>query len=204
MKSVMVAASAAMGAGLFVGWRQQQTNARLRQERAAFGDHSAEIARLRAENPQLAQAAAEAEGYRDDAAELERLKEEAGALAERARTAKRQQELAAQAAAAEAATKVYDVAEVDRPPAPSGGARPVYPFDLRRAGVGGQAIVSFVVSANGEIEGVEGVSATHPEFQAAAIEAVKKMKFTAGQKAGLPVAVRVQIPIVFSLGTEKK
>lgn len=193
------------GGGLFVTWQQYQANARLREERAAFGDANGEIARLREENRRLAETAAEAESYRGDVAELERLKREAGALVERAQAAKRERELAAQsAAAAVGAAKIYNPAEVDQLPVTQARVRPTYPFDLRRAGVTGQAIVSFVVNADGEIQDVQGVSSTHPEFEASAIDAVKKWKFTAAQKAGLAVGVRMQVPIVFSLSQEKQ
>ena len=110
----------------------------------------------------------------------------------------------AAAAAAETETRIYDGAEVDQLPVPTQGSRPVYPPELRRAGVTGEAVVSFVVAANGVIQGVEGISATHPEFEAAAVEAVKKWKFTAGQKSGIPVGVRLQLPVVFSLNHENK
>ncbi|HWA11370.1 MAG TPA: TonB family protein [Opitutaceae bacterium] len=178
---------------------QRQLNARLANE-TETSDGQEEIARLQAENRRLAQVAQEVESYRSDVADLERLKQEAAALEERARAAEQQRAAAARAAASAAAdaATIYDISQVDQVPVATASVKPVYPFELRRAGVTGQAVVGFVVDASGQVQDVRGVSATHPEFEAAAVDAIKKWKFNAGQKAGIPVGVRVQVPIVFN------
>ena len=53
--------------------------------------------------------------------------------------------------AAAASTEIYAPAQLDLQPRPTFQARPQFPFAMRRAGVGGEVVVDFVISANGEM-----------------------------------------------------
>jgi len=85
------------------------------------------------------------------------------------------------------------------PPVPIGRAKPDYPFELRRDGITGEAIVEFIVNKEGKVSSAHVVRTTHPGFVAPAVEAVLNWKFKPGTKNGRKVATRMQVPIVFAL-----
>ena len=96
-------------------------------------------------------------------------------------------------------TRVYDPSELDRQPVPKFQARPQYPLGLRRAGVGGEAVVDFIVDPNGDVQKAYAIRSTHKEFAAAAVAAVSQWKFRPGRKGGQNLPTHMQVPIVFSL-----
>jgi outer membrane biosynthesis protein TonB len=49
---------------------------------------------------------------------------------------------------------------------------------------------------------VKAINATHPDFANEAVAAVRKMRFSAGEKAGVPVNVQTLMPIKFTLSGE--
>jgi TonB family protein len=61
-------------------------------------------------------------------------------------------------------------------------------------------VIEFVVDTQGKVRDAVAVSSTHPEFAAAAIEALNKSQFDPGQKGGESVNTRMKIPMVFSVG----
>jgi protein TonB len=93
----------------------------------------------------------------------------------------------------------YELSQLDQIPVARYQAKPVYPFELSRAGVTGEATVGFIVDSAGNVRNAYTVKSTHVEFGAAAVEAVNKWKFKPGQKGGVPVNTRMQAPIVFAL-----
>lgn len=132
-------------AGLLV---QTRSNAALRGDLASLRQENAALATLRAENRQLTRASAEVADLRNDDAELARLGEESAALQARAQQVTR----AEQRRRAELASKeVYDLDQLDVKPRATGQGRPQFPVAMRRAGVGGQVVVDFVIGANGEV-----------------------------------------------------
>jgi RNA polymerase sigma factor (sigma-70 family) len=189
---------------------QQRANATLRQEIAGFTSQSGQLPEMRRENQRLEETATEVEAYRRDAADIGRLRNEAGALVERLRTAARAPAITAGDLAkgrvstvAGSPATVYDLEQIDvKPVLISPSARPAYPFDLRRAGIAGQTLISFVVDAAGNTQEVKAINATHPDFANEAVAAVRKMRFSAGEKAGVPVNVQTLMPIKFTLSGE--
>jgi RNA polymerase sigma factor (sigma-70 family) len=180
---------------------QAETNAKLRDEVAALRQDSAAIDVLKAENRQLARGVAEGADLRRDDADFVRLQQEAVTLKARLQ----QLAVAEQKRATAQQTAVYDISMLDRTPAPRFQARPQYPADMRAAGIGGQVVVDFIVDTNGDVQKAYAVRSSQREFEAAAIEAVSKWKFKAGQKGGRDVLTHMQVPIVFTLnGSESK
>ena len=75
---------------------------------------------------------------------------------------------------------------------------PVYPEMARRAGLQGQVLVSFIVTREGRV--AEPRVLKGPEiFRAAALEAVRQFLFKPAMQNDRGVAVRMTIPIRFSL-----
>jgi TonB family protein len=88
---------------------------------------------------------------------------------------------------------------LDRTPEVIDQAAPDYPFSLRLEGKRGEVTVQFWVETNGSVTHPEVVKSTHPDFEAPAVEAVLKWRFKPGVKDGLPVAVHMQVPIIFEI-----
>lgn len=97
-----------------------------------------------------------------------------------------------------------DFAKVDRKPVATFQARPKYPAELKEKKQAGEALIDFVVDAQGMVRNVRVVRATHPAFGEAAVESVQKWKFKPGEKDGRSVATRMRVPIVFTLNEKSK
>jgi TonB family protein len=74
-----------------------------------------------------------------------------------------------------------------------------YPLEMRKKGISGEVVVGFIVNSEGAVEGAHVMTPTHPEFEKAAVDAVSKWKFTPGKKGGRAVAMKMAVPIRFSL-----
>jgi TonB family protein len=102
---------------------------------------------------------------------------------------------------------VYELFEVDVPPelenreAVTRAVSAGYPALLRDAGVTGQVVVRFTVDTLGIPwpGGMTVKTATHPAFIPPVLQAVREMRFRPAQKDGRNVAVRVTLPISFTL-----
>ncbi|MBK9693135.1 MAG: TonB family protein [Gemmatimonadetes bacterium] len=96
--------------------------------------------------------------------------------------------------------------EADRAPELAPGARCLgaYPAALRSMGVGGRAVLQFVVGLDGRVDSasVRIASSSHPAFGAAAKEGVlsASCRYRPGEYRGLPVRVLVQQAAAFRLG----
>jgi TonB family protein len=93
----------------------------------------------------------------------------------------------------------FEAGQVDVQAKPVYQARPMYPVDLRKAGVPGEALIDFVVDADGKVRNATVVSSTHPAIAQAALEAVEQWEYDAAQKAGQLVAMHTRVPIVFTI-----
>jgi len=81
--------------------------------------------------------------------------------------------------------------------------KPVYPKQARKRGVEGRVLLRVLVGTTGESLDVTTLqSSGHPILDEAANRAVQKWRFVPAQRAGLPVAAALDIPIVFRI--EKK
>jgi len=94
---------------------------------------------------------------------------------------------------------VIPIAQLDQRPVARFQTRPRYPYQLRKNGVAGEAVVDFVVDAEGNVAEPVAVRMTHEDFGAAAVDAVRRWQFKPGMKDGRPVATQLQVPIVFTL-----
>ena len=88
----------------------------------------------------------------------------------------------------------YDVA-----PKPRGMVLPVYPYELLRENVKGDATVSFVISETGKIIRSGLVKASRPEFGAATLAMIEQWEFEPALKAGRPTRSRFGFEQEFSL-----
>ena len=84
-------------------------------------------------------------------------------------------------------------------PAPLTQARPVYPIEMRVAGVSGEAVIDLLVDTDGRVKNAYVLVATDVRFGDAALAAVRQWTFRPGAENGRPVVTHMQVPIVFSL-----
>lgn len=85
------------------------------------------------------------------------------------------------------------------PPSPIFQAVPVYPLEMRRAGISGEVVVGFIVGTEGIPLEAFAFSSTNIAFEAPAIEAVMKWRFKPAMKDGRPVNTKMSAPIYFRL-----
>ncbi|MFT3868562.1 MAG: energy transducer TonB [Nibricoccus sp.] len=89
--------------------------------------------------------------------------------------------------------------KVDVNPVPVKTPPPDYPDAMKRQGVSGVVAVSIVIDEKGSVVSTTVAKSSQPEFETPAMEAVKKWKFKPAQKDGVPVKMKVTVPIRFNL-----
>lgn len=95
------------------------------------------------------------------------------------------------------ADKVWQVTELDQIPIVRLQTQPVFPPELKKAGVKAEVIVSWVLDLDGNVGEVKVYSSTDHRFDQASMDAVRQWKFRPGMKDGHPVKVAMTCPIVF-------
>lgn len=80
---------------------------------------------------------------------------------------------------------------------------PVHPEDLLKKLINGEAEVDCLVTAEGKVTDTSVISATQPQFGAAAAEAARQWEFKPGERDGSPAAMHVRIPFVFEISTDQ-
>lgn len=77
---------------------------------------------------------------------------------------------------------------------------PPYPRLARKLGHEGVVQLEAMISVAGRVDDLRiAASSGHESLDAAALEAVRSWRFSAGQRNGQPVAMRVRVPVRFSL-----
>jgi len=94
---------------------------------------------------------------------------------------------------------VFDLSSLDQKPVIIVNASPLYPYEMKRAGISGEVRVSFVVDPQGNVHNTRVVSSSHREFETEALKAVMRMRFKPGRRGGAAVATKMELPIQFTL-----
>jgi protein TonB len=79
---------------------------------------------------------------------------------------------------------------------------PEYPSALKAAGIGGEVTVAFIVDESGNVPHTAVLATTHPGFNDAAIQAVRRSKFKPAQRLGMNVRALLHAPLWFDPGTK--
>ena len=95
--------------------------------------------------------------------------------------------------------ELFSLADLDQRPEPLATVNPVYPYEMRRAGVTGAVTVVFTVDTEGNVRDAKILRSTQREFEASALQAVLQWKFKPGKRAGRVVNTRMSLPIEFTL-----
>jgi protein TonB len=94
--------------------------------------------------------------------------------------------------------QIFDISQLDQIPVARVQQQPIYPYEMRRAGITGEVNIGFIVDANGDVRDPYVINSTHREFEVPAVQAVGKWKFRPGRRGGRAVNTRMSVPIVFS------
>ncbi len=101
---------------------------------------------------------------------------------------------------APAAPAVFEIGQVDSPPAPRSQLRPLYPPRARLHRIEGWVDLEFTVTPEGEVENIRVVGASPEDtFERSAVQAAARWRFNPGRHQNRPVAVRVRQRITFEL-----
>lgn len=106
---------------------------------------------------------------------------------------------AAFADAARFTVSAYKLREVDVPPKPIEQVQPIYPVADRNPGKNGTVWIAFIVDTDGTVKQAQVVRTSAVEFGAAALAAVKQWRYKPALKNGVPVRVRMAVPIEFNV-----
>lgn len=94
--------------------------------------------------------------------------------------------------------------KLDKYPEPIGGIEAmiknvVYPASAKETGIQGKVLVKVIIDEKGNVVETEVVESVNADCDKAAMDAIKKTKFTPGIKDNKPVKAEVTIPIMFRL-----
>jgi protein TonB len=94
--------------------------------------------------------------------------------------------------------------KLDKYPEPIGGIEAmiknvVYPVSAKEAGIQGKVLVKTIVDEKGNVVETEILESVNADCDKAAMDAIKKTKFTPGIKDNKPVKAEVTIPVMFKL-----
>ena len=84
-------------------------------------------------------------------------------------------------------------------PEPRETVLPVYPWDLKLAGVVGLVRLIGLADESGTLQDIKVVDSTDDRFTNAALDALRKWTFTPALRNGKPVPMRIVVPIRFAL-----
>lgn len=91
------------------------------------------------------------------------------------------------------------LAESKEPPVPVRTVAPEYPSEMKRAGVPGVVTINCLIDEQGNVQEAKVAKSSDGIFEQPALEAIRKWKFKPAKLEGSPVAMRVSIPIKFSI-----
>ena len=84
---------------------------------------------------------------------------------------------------------------------PSGLRTPFSSLELKKAKIEGIVTLVFVLNEEGRVEDPRVENASRPEFEKAALEAVRRWRFRPGEKDGKPVRTYIKQPLRFRVGS---
>ena len=94
--------------------------------------------------------------------------------------------------------------KLDKYPEPVGGIEEmiknvIYPVAAKEAGIQGKVLVKTIIDEKGNVVETEVVQSVNADCDKAAMDAIKKTKFTPAIKDNKPVKSEVTIPVMFKL-----
>lgn len=94
---------------------------------------------------------------------------------------------------------IFNLSDLDQQPQPRVQIEPIYPYEMRRAGINGEVEVGFICDYQGKVRDAYVMRSSQREFEQAALQAVGKWSFKPGQRGGKTVNVRMSVVIAFNI-----
>ncbi|MBA4136218.1 MAG: hypothetical protein C0518_02745 [Opitutus sp.] len=79
---------------------------------------------------------------------------------------------------------------------------PKYPPEMRREGTGGVVTITCIIDEKGNVTEPTVEKASNDAFKQPALDALRKWKFKPAKKGGTPIALKVSIPIQFTMNDD--
>ncbi len=95
--------------------------------------------------------------------------------------------------------RLFDLKDLDRVPRRLKTVLPEYPHEMRRTSTSGEVVLIVIINTAGRVEVERVVSATNPEFEAAAVRAAEQCVFEAPLRGGQHVNARYRWEIPFEI-----
>ena len=95
---------------------------------------------------------------------------------------------------------IFDINAVDTKPQPRKQASPNYPIAAKRQKLEGYAMAEFIIDENGNVINVVIKQSSNPIFEKPTIDAIRRWKFTPGEKDGRKVKTRTRVKIPYNFG----
>lgn len=94
---------------------------------------------------------------------------------------------------------IFDIGAVDTKPQPRKQGSPRYPSTAKNRKLEGFALAEFIVDENGNVINVEIKQSSDPIFDKPTIDAIRRWKFSPGEKDGRKVKTRTRVKIPYTL-----
>lgn len=94
---------------------------------------------------------------------------------------------------------IFDIKDLDKPPARTRTVTPVYPPELKRARVQGNVVLMIIIDQNGRVSVDKVVESSAREFEQSAITAAEQCVFEPPMKGGQAVRARYRMQVPFRL-----
>jgi len=98
---------------------------------------------------------------------------------------------------------LFDLKDLDQIPQATYQPAPNYPYEMKRAGVTGRVEVGFIVDSSGNVRDAYVIKSSSPEFEEAALQAIRKWRFRPGKKGGRVVNTKMKQPLSFTLNEDE-
>ena len=95
---------------------------------------------------------------------------------------------------------IFDINAVDTKPQPRKQPSPNYPIAAKRQKLEGYAMAEFIIDENGNVINVVIKQSSNPIFEKPTIDAIRRWKFTPGEKDGRKVKTRTRVKIPYNFG----
>ena len=96
---------------------------------------------------------------------------------------------------------LFDVADLEKRPEPISQVAPTYPAELRKAKVEGLVTLIFVLDETGRVEDPRVENSSRSEFEKPALEAIRRWRFSPGEKDGQAVRTYIRVPMRFRVSS---
>ncbi|CAI8320752.1 MAG: Uncharacterised protein [Opitutia bacterium UBA7350] len=94
---------------------------------------------------------------------------------------------------------IFDIGDLENKPMPRSQSAPRYPSSAKRQGLQGRVTAEFIIDERGDVMQVTITRSSDPVFEKPTIDAIRRWKFSPGEKDGRKVKTRTRVTIPYTL-----